>query len=211
MNTIKKWGYLRETKEDAVKAGIDKETGLHRNGLDEYLKIIFPNVDDWIHDKPIGILNGKKCRLRPDYRSESLKLIVEFDGLPHYTNPRNIFKDKNNTRLYQEGGYKVIRIPYFIQLSNEAVRILFGIIVETPLFDESYPSIGIKGNNTPGFLCTLGINRMAEDLLRFPSQMKVNLDYLKFESSRSLEDLTLTGYNLLKDKIRRLKKDKKFL
>ena len=37
-----KWGFLRETAELARKAGIDKDTGIHRTGLDEYLKIIFP-------------------------------------------------------------------------------------------------------------------------------------------------------------------------
>lgn len=47
------WGFLRETTEAAQKAGIDKDTGLPRTGLDGYLKVIFPDVDDWIHDKPI--------------------------------------------------------------------------------------------------------------------------------------------------------------
>lgn len=46
-----KWGFLRETTEQAKKAGIDKDTGLHRTGLDEYLKAIFPDVSDWVHDK----------------------------------------------------------------------------------------------------------------------------------------------------------------
>lgn len=40
----KKWGFLRETKELAQKAGLDADTGLHRTGLDEYLKVIFPDV-----------------------------------------------------------------------------------------------------------------------------------------------------------------------
>ena len=45
----------------------------------EYLKVIFPNVNDWIHDKALGKINGVLCRKRPDYRSESLKMIVEFE------------------------------------------------------------------------------------------------------------------------------------
>ncbi len=32
-------------------------------------------------------------------RSEHLKLIIEFDGLPHYTNPDIIEKDSKNTVL----------------------------------------------------------------------------------------------------------------
>ena len=37
-----KWGNIRETTEKAVKAGKDKSTGLHRSGLEEYLKVITP-------------------------------------------------------------------------------------------------------------------------------------------------------------------------
>lgn len=70
---MKKWGFLRETSELAKKAGIDKDTGLHRTGLDEYLKIIFPIVNDWIHDKTFGEVNGVIYKSRPDYRSEALR------------------------------------------------------------------------------------------------------------------------------------------
>ena len=48
-----KWGYLRETKEKAIRDGLDPDTGLHRTGLEEYLAVIFPDTSDWIHDKSI--------------------------------------------------------------------------------------------------------------------------------------------------------------
>ena len=41
-NSKSKWGFLRETKEKAQKAGIDADTGMHRNGLDEYLAVFSP-------------------------------------------------------------------------------------------------------------------------------------------------------------------------
>ena len=56
----KKWGFLRETDAMAKKAGIDKDTGVHRTGLENYLKVIFPKIDDWIHDKALGMVNGTK-------------------------------------------------------------------------------------------------------------------------------------------------------
>jgi len=124
----KKWGFLRETAALAKKAGIDKDTGLHRTGLEDYLKVIFPKIDDWINDKALGMVNDKLYRSRPDYRSEKLKLIVEFDGLPHYTKPDIIEKDLKNNELYKNFGYKVIRIPYFVQLTNKAVKTLFDVI-----------------------------------------------------------------------------------
>lgn len=48
MNKV--WGSLRETTELAQKAGIDKDTGLVRTGLDKYLSVIFPDTHDWLHE-----------------------------------------------------------------------------------------------------------------------------------------------------------------
>mgnify|MGYP000880882165 CR=1 FL=1 len=181
-----KWGFLRETREAAIQAGIDADTGLHRTGLDEYLAVIFPNVTDWIHDKPF--INRK----RPDYRSPSLKLIIEFDGIQHYTSPTIIQRDEENTRLYENEGYRVIRIPYFIQLTNAVVKQLFDIDVNEPLFDEDIPSIGVGGENTPAFLCSAGVSRMAREFKKFPEQYKINLAALK-----SMNNDYLSGVSLL--------------
>ncbi|WP_375605732.1 DUF559 domain-containing protein [Flavobacterium davisii] len=173
-----KFVFLRETSEKAKRAGIDPATNLHRTGLDEYLAVIFPKTNDWIHDKALGEINGIKYKMRPDYRSESLKLIVEFDGLQHYNNPDVVEKDLKNTELYKKHGYTVVRIPYFIQLTNKAVKTLFGVDVDVALFDESIPSLSPLGRNTPAYLCPAGVIRMKEEFKKFPEQYKVNLDAL---------------------------------
>lgn len=176
---MNKWGFLRETAELAKKAGKDKDTGLHRTGLEDYLKVIFPEVNDWIHDKALGEINGNKYKSRPDYRSEKLKIIIEFDGLQHYTKPDIIEKDYRLTTVYTELGYKVVRIPYFIQLTNKAVKTLFNINVSENLFDESFSSLGIQGLNTPAYLCPAGVKRMAQEFKRFPEQYKFNIEFLR--------------------------------
>lgn len=189
----KQWGFLRETKEKAIMAGKDADTGICRTGLNEYLQVIFPNTNDWIHDKIIDNLPAeKKSRKRPDYRSESLKLIIEFDGLQHYTNPEKIKDDKFTKDFYEELGYKVVRIPYFIQLTNQAVEELFGICVDEPLFDGNIPSLGIKGKNTPAYLCVAGIERMAKEFARFPEQFETNKRALL-----EIDDEYLTGVETL--------------
>ena len=180
---MNKCGFLRETAELAKKAGIDKDTGLHRTGLEDYLKVIFPKIDDWIHDKALGEVNGKIYRSRPDYRSEKLKLIIEFDGLQHYTKPDIIEKDFRLTEVYKNLGYKVVRIPYFIQLTNKAVKTLFGIEVSEELFDEKISSLGIEGLNTPAYLCPAGVKRMAEEFKKFPEQYKINIEFLKKQNN----------------------------
>ena len=174
-----KWGFLRETNALAKKAGIDKDTGLHRTGLEDYLKVIFPKTDDWVHDKALGMVNGTLYRSRPDYRSESLKLIIEFDGLQHYTKPDIMKKDLKTTEIYESLGYKVVRIPYFIQLTNKAVKTLFDVDMPEELFDGTISSLGIQGRNTPAYLCPAGVKRMAEEFKRFPEQYRTNVDFLK--------------------------------
>ena len=189
---IKQWGFIRETSEIAERAGIDKATGIPRTGLDEYLSVIFPDTDDWVHDKTTGLVkkDGKKSLSRPDYRSEQLKLIVEFDGLPHYQKPSDLQRDMTNQELYESYGYKVVRVPYFIQLSNEVVEKLFGVKVEEPLFDDSIPSLSVEACNTPAFLCPVGIYRMARDFNISEKQYEVNVNYLK-ESDNLLTNLDL--------------------
>lgn len=188
------WGFLRETTEAANKAGIDI-TGLPRTGLNEYLAVIFPTTSDWIHNKALS----KSCRLRPDYCSKSLKLIVEFDGVQHFNNPINIILDKKKTKIFQDLGYKVVRIPYFLQLTNDAVEILFNRKVEECLFDGKYPSLNLS--NGPAYLCPAGIDLMARIFLDFPYQREVNIKALE-----SYNNPELSGVNYLKEAIEKLEK-----
>ena len=192
VNGNQKWGYLRETKEDAEKAGIDPDTGIKRTGLEEYLEVIFPDVT-WVHDRQIEDLpKGTKKRYRPDYRSGSQKIIIEFDGIQHYKDPLSILKDAEKDKFYKELGYKVVRIPYFIQLTNSVVETMFGIKVKETLFQEGIPSMGPKGENTPAFLCHAGIERMAEEFRKYPEQYEANISFLK-----ECNDEFLTGVSLL--------------
>ena len=191
-------GYLRENKEKAMKSGVDPLTGLNRNGLDEYLKVIFPDVDDWIMDKQLGNINGITYKIRPDYRSETLKLVIEFNGLPHYQKPDVIISDYKKYEIYEKLGYKVVIIPYFIQLTADVVYDLFGIHVNPELlFPEGYPSLSILNKNTPAFLCDLGVKRMAHELNQLPSQRRINMEQLIKEN-----DDYLTGLSLIKKYIK---------
>jgi hypothetical protein len=193
-----KWGFLRE---HSIKAsGKDPLTGLHRTGLDKYLEVIFPDTTDWIYDKAFGIHGNENYRIRPDYRSDSLNLIVEFDGLPHYTDPAVIIKDDNNTAIYKKNGYKVVRIPYFIQLTNDAVEKLFGVKVKEPLFNVSYPSLdGVEMKHNPSCLCPEGVKRMAKEFKNFTEQYEINI-----QSLRAMNNDMLSGVNYLIEEFNRI-------
>lgn len=124
-----------------------------------YLNIL---SDDWIHDKSIPNSN---TRSRPDYRSEHLKMIVEFDGYHHYNNAKRIKADYNNDKIYSELGYVVVRIPYFVQMDSLVFRALF----KTELnIAENYPHGFIDDKALlPCDFCELGILRFQCDLERF--------------------------------------------
>ena len=201
----KRFGFLRETKVEAEKFGVDKETGLNATGLDEYLEEIFPNTNDWVHDKEIPNIyfDGKKYKCRPDYRSEKIKMIIEFDGLPHYQNPDVILKDTEKDVIYAQYGYKVIRIPYFIQLTNEIIEKIFEVEVNKEMFPENIACLDIKYRNTPAYLCPLGIRRMAIDFKRLSlRQYELNIEHLKKQDD--YYDF-LTGTKLLIDEMRTIR------
>lgn len=184
------WGYLREDAADANRAGFDAGTGLHRTGLEDYLRVVFPDTTDWIHDKGLPRnRNTKNRRIRPDYRSESLNLIVEFDGLPHFQYPA-IIADLENTEYYKRLGYHVVRIPYFIQLTKDAVAKYFGVDVGIDLFNPSYPSLTGSGKWMPSHICSLGLMRMALEFVRFPDQYQINKELMSAEQK-------YTGYQNL--------------
>lgn len=190
-NNNLKGAYIRETREMAEKAA-KRNPESHFIGLDDYLPFLYPNKT-WIHDKPFGKRGGESYRIRPDYLCEEEKLIIEFDGLQHYTNPLNIRKDMVNQAIYESFGFKVIRIPYFLNLTNEVVREMFGIKLHGEIFDPNLPSMSVKWQNTPAFCCYEGLLRMAEDFKRYPQQYEVNMHQLEADN-----DEALSGASLLK-------------
>ena len=186
------FGYIRETREMAIEAS-KKKPDQKYTGLEDYLKVLYPGVE-WIHDKRFGLHGDKNYGIRPDYRSDDEMLIIEFDGLQHYTQPDKIKTDIDNQAIYESFGYKVIRIPYFIQITNEVAREMFGKKVDIKLFDPSLPSMGKEWKNTPAYCCTLGLKRMAKEYRRYPQQYKVNVEHLTTQ-----DEEILTGVGLLID------------
>ena len=193
--TIHNWGYIRETREMAQDAAKNYPNSTF-TGFEEYLEILYPGKT-WIHDKAFGKHGGKSYRIRPDYLCEEEKIIIEFDGLQHYTSPANILKDKNNQAIYESFGYKVIRIPYFVQITNDVAKEMFGVDVKEPLFDPALPSIGKDWQNTPAFCCFAGVLRMAEEFKRYPQQYEVNIKQLRAEDNEPLTGCMLleAAYN----------------
>lgn len=153
-----------------------KEVGswLTEDKLGVLLKSIFP-MSEFIRD---SIVPDSGRKFRPDYRSDDLMLIVEFDGHHHYTNPLQIANDKIKDRLYSSMGYRVVRIPYFIQLDQSTVNWFFNVewapedseIVDCPHGFHS------KNVVTPAYFCTAGYAKYENMMLELTRLERKGID-----------------------------------
>ena len=127
---------------------------LTEESLGYHLKKIY-NAD-FIHNKPfIG-------RFKPDYRNDDLKLIIEFDGDRHYTSAMVILRDMLKDKQEEELGYKVVRWPYFIQMTNETAKLLLGVRYNS---EQTYPYGFIDEKCIcPAEFCSLGIEKFINDM-----------------------------------------------
>lgn len=56
----------------------------------------------------------------------SRDILIEFDGSQHYTEMKNYLKDREYTQAAESLGFKVVRIPYFIQLNSKLIAYYIG-------------------------------------------------------------------------------------
>lgn len=154
-------------------------TYLTEKYLGEILPILFPD-EEIIHNRKVP---NSDCNFRPDYRIESKKLIIEFNGYNHYNNSKTIFRDKTKFSLYKIMGYRVIEIPYFIQLTPKVIRFLFGKSCEE-FYD--YPhGFTSKEALLPSDFNPLGVERFDSDLDRFY--------FIKSDILKSLQEQVVHG------------------
>ena len=135
---------------------------LTEKNLGLILNELFPE-NDFIHDKSVA--KSKNKRRRPDYRSEERMLIIEFDGDSHYCKSQRIKADIEKDKDYSSLGYKIFRIPYFIQITTPLLKDIFSEDIQ---FDQRYP-IGFNDKKAmlPADYCELGVELFKKDLERF--------------------------------------------
>lgn len=117
----------------------------------------------------------KTRRFKPDARCEELNMIVEFDGVQHYQLIKNVINDPIRDEYFSSLGYKVVRIPYFIQLSKVNIEHLFNVAMEDemcPLKYSFYDSDEDGLYISPGSMCSLGVERFSHYFMSLPRETK---------------------------------------
>lgn len=124
---------------------------------------------------------------RPDARIEGLNLIVEFDGIDHYQNVSVILKQGHRNTWMNNLGYRVVRIPFYVQLSTLNIEHLFGVKVEAgcPCPSGWLSSAKTKyslNQNCPSNFCYQGELKFIKEYESFPI-------YTQFEIRKTLEEV----------------------
>lgn len=92
--------------------------------IGDLLNYLFPNVDDWVHNKSVPglMVNGEKVKLRPTYRSEKLKLIILYEyvsDFPISVSPlQYIYNLEKKRYIFQKAGYRVVEIPSYLSIKK---------------------------------------------------------------------------------------------
>ena len=179
VNDIKnmRWKYLRESNKKYFNP--DRNTSLK-----DYLEYMFQG-HEFVYDQqiPKDVVSSRNStmkyrKFRPDARCEELGLIVEFDGVTHYQDLKICLSDINRDIYLTTLGYKIVRIPYWIQLSNAVIHHLFNdfdeylTIGDDPMctldrsffdVDKSVIDIGIS----LGAMCSAGHERFINEVQQF--------------------------------------------
>ena len=111
----------------------------------------------------------KPYRFRPDFRLDQEKIVVEFNGPNHFCDPNIISSDYHKKELIQSSGYQLIEIPYFVQLTREVTKFLFGIDGDYS-FGFPHGFVNPKAE-TPSYFCIDGVIRYLKILKVFPNEV----------------------------------------
>lgn len=120
-------------------------------------------------------LKGVKFnRFKPDLVNEDLKIIVEFNGFTHYTRFDVQERDFRKYKLFGESGYKVVQIPYFVQLTQETLEYYFcGFEYKKDLEFSNFPHGFIsKDCVRPRDFNRFGLSRFHNELEELPKSVK---------------------------------------
>lgn len=175
-----KYGSLREKSVNANRC---------ESTLSEWMNYLFPNegiIFDTIIPDEAQMNRGAEefHRYRPDVRIERLNLVVELDGINHFQSVKVIMSDRDKDEFLTSLGYKVIRIPFFIQLTTEIIEYYFGI------------------TNVKGSVCKCGFYSRTNNPSTLNPNMPANFSSLGYQKYlKIVENLPIKSRNEIENSI----------
>lgn len=111
------------------------------------------------------------------------RIAVEYDGDEHYRHSLKVKADREKDALARSSGIKVVRFPYWVQLTTETLRHYFGLEAQV-VQDFAHGFITTK--IFPASFCELGLARFERELGSLPASQL---------SSRSARAPTSTAWS----------------
>jgi hypothetical protein len=124
--------------------------------------------DSWLGEE-VTVAAGSRRRWDMAYRSTDGTVVVEYEGDPHYWNSIRIKIDREKDRAAADSGYRVVRFPYWIQLTSETLGHYFGLSAE---IKQDFPHGFITTKLFPASFCELGVERFERELQALPSGVR---------------------------------------
>lgn len=111
-------------------------------------------------------------RMRYDYRiaHNNVTHYIEFDGDSHFRDANVVFRDRLKDVTSEKAGAKVVRIPYFVQLTTETFKHFFGFTAPFTI-ETSFPHGFITSKMTPASFCMLGLDRYEKIITALPKSV----------------------------------------
>ena len=98
------------------------------------------------------------------------EIAIEFDGDQHYRDTLVMKLDLEKEDLADKAGIEVVRIPYWVQLTDDTAKHYFGDLFNGIHIEQDYPHGFIKSKVFPASYCALGVERFMAELHDLPEK-----------------------------------------
>jgi len=112
---------------------------------------------------------GSKRRWDMWFRDGDRTVVVEYDGDEHYRNTLKIKADNEKDAVARDRGFKVVRVPYWVQLDTVMLKHWFGI---DAVIQQDFAHGFISTKIFPASFCAMGIARFERELASLPEPVK---------------------------------------
>ena len=117
----------------------------------------------------VRVIAERRRRWDMVYQGDLGQVAVEFDGDAHYRDSLKIKADLEKDELARLGGYKVVRVPYWVQLTSETLAHYFGLEAD---IIQDFPHGFITTKMFPASFCEMGVTRFERELDSLPTSVR---------------------------------------
>ncbi len=116
------------------------------------------------------VVAGRKRRWDMVFHGVIGKVAVEFDGPDHYRDALKIKADLEKDGFAREGAYRVVRVPYWVQLTTPTLKHYFDL--DANIVQDFPHGFIAKTAPLPASFCEMGVERFLRELDQLPDHVR---------------------------------------